>query len=106
MRGHHELSLIQFVKGLPPMINELVEITERKPLDVLERKKIYLGAESELRKLALRQKTAEAVAELLENIGIIHEEDYSALDEKRTSEINKMIKKWRWRNMILRSCEI
>ena len=90
MRGHHELSLVQFVKGLPPMINELVEITERKPLDTLKRKEIYLGAESELRKLVLRQKTAEAVAELLEEVGIIYKEDYSALDEERTSEINKM----------------
>ncbi len=93
MRGHHELSLIQFVKGLPPMINALVEITERKPLDTLKRKEIYLGSESELRKFALKQKAAEAVAELLEDIGITHEEDYSVLDEERTSEINKKIKK-------------
>ena len=93
MRGHHELSLIQFVRGLPPMINELVEITERKPLDTLERREIYLGSESELRKFALKQKAAEAVAELLENIGITHEEDYFVLDEGRSSEINKMIKK-------------
>ena len=90
-RGHHELSLIQFKKGLPPMINVLFEVTERKSLDTSKR--IYLGSEWELRKIAHRQAAAETAEELLENMGIMREEDYCALDAERVSEINEMMKK-------------
>lgn len=93
MRGHHELSLIQFREGLPPMPNELVEVTERKPLDLSERKDVYLGSERDLRELSRRQEAAEATAELLKSIGIMHEKAYYALDEARASEINGTIKK-------------
>lgn len=60
MRGHHELSLIQFGKGIPSMISELFEITDHKPLYIPEEKYIYLGSEAELRKLVQKQ---EAVAQ-------------------------------------------
>ncbi|MBO5033900.1 MAG: hypothetical protein J6C19_05820 [Lachnospiraceae bacterium] len=62
MRGHHELSLIQFGGGIPSIISELFEITEPKPLYTPEHKYIYLGSETELRKLVRKQ---EAAAELL-----------------------------------------
>ena len=55
MRGHHELSLIQFEHEIPPMIYELFEITEKKPLSTLENKYIYLGSEEELKKRASEQ---------------------------------------------------
>lgn len=55
MRGHHELSLIQFGQGFPPIINKLYEITDRKPLYTSEHEYIYLGSESVLKKLAGKQ---------------------------------------------------
>lgn len=54
MQGHHELDLIQFEKSPLPIFNKLFEITESKPLPLLEYC-IYLGEESELRELARRQ---------------------------------------------------
>ncbi len=34
--GHHELSLIQFKGGIPDMIYELCEITEKKPIEITQ----------------------------------------------------------------------
>lgn len=34
--GHHELSLIQFQNGIPDMIYELTEITEKKPIEITQ----------------------------------------------------------------------
>lgn len=105
-RGHHELSLIQFKKGIPPMINVLFEVTERKGLDISKRKEIYLGSERQLRKIAHRQAAAEATAELLENIGIMHEEDYRALEKKKASEINGVIEKMVLEKYELEECDV
>lgn len=55
MRGHHELSLIQFEQENPPMIGKLFEVTEKKPLPISENKYIYLGSEEELKKRAYEQ---------------------------------------------------
>lgn len=93
MRGHHELSLIQFGKGVPPMINELFEITERKPLELLEHREIYLGSEIGLTRLACKEKAKMAAAELLEYYGIMAEEDYDALDGEKSSALNEEMKK-------------
>ena len=93
MRGHHELSLIQFGDGLPSMINELFEVTERKPLYTPENKYIYLGSETKLRKLVRKQEAATAAAELLESFGIKHEDDFKAQDEEKSSAIYEMLKK-------------
>lgn len=46
MRGYHELSLIQFEEDIPPMIYELFEITELKPL--MSQKQICLCSETGL----------------------------------------------------------
>jgi len=93
MRGHHELSLIQFEQRIPPLIRELVEITERKPLDLSERKDIYLGSEIELWRLARKEEAAAAAAKLLEKFGIKKEEDYYAQDEQRVSAIYEAIRR-------------
>ena len=54
MWGNHEFSLIQFEHKIPSIIYELFEITEKKPLPILE-KYIYLGSEEELKKRAYEQ---------------------------------------------------
>lgn len=87
MRGHHELSLIQFESGLPPMLNELVEVTERKPIDISEGKEIYLGSEKELRRLVRKKEAASEAAELLKSYGMIDEKDYRLSGEKKISDI-------------------
>lgn len=105
-RGHHELSLIQFKKGIPPMIDVLYEVTERKGVDTSKRKEICLGSECKLRELARRQAAAEATAELLENMGIICEEDYRALEKKKASEINGVIEKMVVEKYELEKCDV
>lgn len=93
MRGHHELSLIQFAGGIPSMINELFEIAESKPLYTPEHKYIYLGSETELRKLVRKQEASVVVAELLEGFGIKNEEDFQGQNEEKTFAIYEMLKK-------------
>lgn len=56
IRGHHELSLIQFNSGIPPLVKELYEIKERKPIPVSAQNHIYLGSENKLRELVEEQK--------------------------------------------------
>lgn len=92
-KGHHELSLIQFGQGVPPMINELFEITERKPLSMLEHKYIYLGSEAGLRQLVRIQEAETAAAELLEGFGIKEEQNFDALDKEKSSAIYEKIRK-------------
>lgn len=93
MRGHHELSLIQFGKGIPSMISELFEITDHKQLYIPEQKYIYLGSEAELKKLVQKQEAAVAAAELLEGLGIHNEKDFQMQGEEKTSAIYEMLKK-------------
>lgn len=92
-KGHHELSLIQFEQGIPPVIDELVEITERKPLSTPGRRYIYLGTESVLRNLVSKQEAEEVAVELLEKSGISGEESFYKLDEEESSAIYDMIKR-------------
>lgn len=92
MRGHHELSLIQFGQGVPSMINELFEITECKPLDTPEHRYIYLGSETVLRKLVRKQEATAAAAELLKGFDIRDEEEFSQ-DKEKSSAIYEMMKK-------------
>ena len=93
MCGHHELSLIQFCKGIPPMISGLFEITDHKPLYIPEQKYIYLGSEAELRKLVRKQEATAATAELLEGLGIHNGEDFRAQGAEKISAIYEMLKK-------------
>lgn len=92
MRGHHELSLIQFCDGVPSIISELFERTDHKPLQLPE-KYIYLGSEKELRRLVRKQEATEAAAQLLEELGIKNEADLQAQTEEKTSAIYEMLKK-------------
>lgn len=92
-RGHHELSLIQFEQGIPPVIDELVEITERKPLNMSERRYIYLGSESVLRNLVSKQEAEEDAVELLEKSGLSGEESFYKLDVEESSAMYDMIKR-------------
>lgn len=92
-RGHHELSLIQFEQGIPPVIDELVEITERKPLNISESRFIYLGSESVLRKCVREQEAEAAAVELLEKSGLSGEESFYKLDGEESSAIYEMIKR-------------
>lgn len=92
-RGHHELSLIQFEQGIPTVMDELVEITERKPLSTPEQRYIYLGTESVLKNLVSRQEAEEAAVDLLEKSGLSGEESFYKLDEEESSAIYEMIKR-------------
>lgn len=92
-RGHHELSLIQFEQGIPPVIDELVEITERKPLNISESRFICLGSESELRKCVREQEAETAAVELLAKSGLSGEESFYKLDGEESSAIYEMIKR-------------
>ncbi len=92
MKGHHELSLIRFEQGFPSMINELFEITERKPLDTTRHSDIYLGSERVLRRLVCKQEAAAEAAKLLEGLGIKSDEDLRR-SEEQSAAIYKMIKK-------------
>ncbi len=52
MKGHHELSLIQFKEGIPGLIiRELFQIERLEPMG-LNHKRIILGTEEELLKMA------------------------------------------------------
>lgn len=92
-RGHHELSLIQFEQGIPSIIDELAEITERKPLNISESRYIYLGSESVLWKCFREQEAETAAIELLENSGIRGEESFYEQDEEKSSAIYEVLKR-------------
>lgn len=92
-KGHHELSLIQFEQGIPSIINELAEITERKPLNISEGRHIYLGSESVLWKCVREQEAETAAIELLESFGIRCEESFYEQDEEKSSAIYERIKR-------------
>ena len=64
MRGHHELSLIQFEKEIPPMVKELVEIMEWESMDLTEQSYVYLGSEAGLRKLAHKQEMMDRIMKM------------------------------------------
>ena len=52
MKGHHELSLIQFEGGVPEVIvRELFRIERLEPMGVLQQE-IILGTEDELLRMA------------------------------------------------------
>lgn len=52
MRGHHELSQIEFEQGVPTIINKLFEITKGEQARPQEYMYIYLGSEETLKTLA------------------------------------------------------
>lgn len=71
--GYHGLSLIQFEQEIPPMIYELEEITQKKPMDWTT--KICLGSKEGIQRIINKDMALRELSKIFKDFGVKNVED-------------------------------
>ncbi len=88
--GYHGLSLIQFEKEIPPMIYELEEVAQKRPMDWTTR--ICLGSKEGIQRMINKDMALRELAKILKDFDIKHINDlYSISNSLDINNYNQML---------------